>query len=965
MNFSKAFLSVVVICLSFITSSAQQSWNDYIYYDTFQMSNNTFFSPHTVFSDISDSGVIVGYFRDTDNSYTGLVYFKNGKTITYKYAGYTHTEILGVNGAGVILGRAYSSPSSAIAFMADIVGEKIHSATEVDWNGSGANYKWPTKLNENGIGSGSVQSSTQRWLHYEQIDNSTTIDKTVRYKKQTTTYNTYGQGINDNLLAVGYYLDGSRRVPFVYSDGDNRFDVCDHVVDYGLQGTIFNDINNDDFIALEYKDSFGFWHGTIGKYSSTTKNVVYANNFPMKGSRGSSIKGINNNGDIVGTYTLDNNETYAFFATTTGMRIKDFDITKHAFKWGNYSSIFETDTLRNNYRTGDPYKSDTNSIYKKAKKHLGINAVTEKALLYGTQSPSWTSYVLAQGESNCYINGRYRLNEVGKWLNLTTDSFGGFCSGISFITGQHFTDTNRVNTRFPLIPQVSTLNDYNATKFSMDVEEMLGAVQLYQFSNHLSHIQQGWSDQIDNFENQHDAVNYALIKQYTKELAQDFYDVQAKDSLNVLGIYLTFDVTQPLGGHDVFPIEVSRPFDRSLDVDTITIMDPNFPQQEVHLVVKYDVPRIDAYNLFGSHLYFVATASLSGNLGEVDITKNAQLAAQRPAVVKQNHQKANQNPSTIFTRGLCDYKIENLDKPSEIIELVDDKFTNGIPSVYIQQIFNSDHLPDVLTSTQNLNIKSTISGCTDVHSWHFAHKDGSFIYARTGVKPSEQDVIYNNGKTMRIVNSNNSLENVQVTSIMESDDEEAVVSLSNFKLENGKEITVEVIDMYRVEVKNDKTDSASYTLDVRYLANNDDFEWVTTGIKINSDDTHTILLKPTDTDKEVRILVDTTGDGNADDTLIIQNNSGIEDVLMARYHLQLFPNPAGNIINLSMENLQSHTSTFVLMDVHGKVVYSEEVSHGSSFTKQFDVSHLARGVYTAEIKTHQGRSTMIKKVVLK
>ena len=122
------------------------------------------------------------------------------------------------------------------------------------------------------------------------------------------------------------------------------------------------------------------------------------------------------------------------------MKIKDFDIKKHATKWGNFPNIFETDTMRNNYRVSDPYKSDTNSIYKKAKKYVGLKPVEETALLNGTQSPSWTSYVLAKGESNCYINGRYRLNEIGNWLNLTTDSFSGFCSGISFITGQHFSD---------------------------------------------------------------------------------------------------------------------------------------------------------------------------------------------------------------------------------------------------------------------------------------------------------------------------------------------------------------------------------------------------------------------------------------------------------------------------------------------------------------------------------------------
>ena len=57
----------------------------------------------------------------------------------------------------------------------------------------------------------------------------------------------------------------------------------------------------------------GFGTVLLVKYSSTSRKVVYANNFPLKGSRGSSIKGINNNGDIVGTYTLDNNEDLRLF----------------------------------------------------------------------------------------------------------------------------------------------------------------------------------------------------------------------------------------------------------------------------------------------------------------------------------------------------------------------------------------------------------------------------------------------------------------------------------------------------------------------------------------------------------------------------------------------------------------------------------------------------------------------------
>jgi hypothetical protein len=421
---------------------------------------------------------------------------------------------------------------------------------------------------------------------------------------------------------------------------------------------------------------------------------------------------------------------------------------------------------------------------------------------------------------------------------------------------------------------------------------------------------------------------------------------------------------RPLGGHDVFPFELTRPFSKVINVDTVTIMDPNFPQEDIHLVVDYSGQRMDAYDLGGSHLYWVVTASLSGSLGEIDMSKFAQIKPKKPGVVKQYHAKTNLHPGTIYTSEVCDYKIENLDKPSEIIEVKDDKFTNGFSTVFAQYILNSDHLPDVLTSTQSLNIKTSLTRCTDRHSWHYAHKDGSLIYMRTGVKPTDVDIVYNNGKTMRILNNNNSLENVTVTSIMDSDDEEAVVTLTDFKLEDGKELNIEVVDMYRVVVKNDVTDSASYTLNVRYLGKTEDFEWVTHSIKINSDDTHVILLRPTDEDKEVRILVDTTGDGNADDTLLIENNSNIDDILVERCNLQLFPNPASDMISLHMTNLNTTESTFRLVDINGKIVFEKSMNHGFSIAKQYDVSQLARGIYTAEIVTNEGKSTIRKKLVL-
>lgn len=88
---------------SFTSLIAQTNWEDYQFSDTFQMGNGTFKSTSTVFTDISDSGVIVGYYTTFSNTKAGLVYFKNGKTLVYSHPGYTHTEFWGINKLTVLV----------------------------------------------------------------------------------------------------------------------------------------------------------------------------------------------------------------------------------------------------------------------------------------------------------------------------------------------------------------------------------------------------------------------------------------------------------------------------------------------------------------------------------------------------------------------------------------------------------------------------------------------------------------------------------------------------------------------------------------------------------------------------------------------------------------------------------------------------------------------------------------------
>ena len=708
-------------------------------------------------------------------------------------------------------------------------------------------------------------------------------------------------------------------------------------------------------------------HSTVGQYDPATQTVDYYDTFPLNEYQQTYIKGINNNGDIVGYYTTASGITRAFFATKSSMEIPGFDINTNAIPHANSAPFFKYDTFNYDYIRQDPYFRDTmQPFYKTVTNHIPLDSFKEKSLRDSRRSPSWVSYVLAKGADKCYIGGQMRVIEAIKWLSISSDSFQGFCNGISGMTGQYFADTQSVYKRFPLIPSGNTLSDYNLPnrKFDLRFRESLGALQFYQMSKHFKPVFKKWERQIDLFYDNRDDEHMGNVKTMLSDMATDFYDTSAVDSLNVLFEWLQFSGNNP-GGHAVFPYKINRRLNVETPIDTVFVMDPNFPQMPVRLVFNYKINRGRAYDSSGRFIYFVWTAGPGGSLAEINISSRARLRPKRSDVVPDKHMKSSLEEASINTFGICDYLIENVDKASEKIELTGGKFTKSFADVTAEYIMNSDDLPDVLSSSKPLNIKSTITGCSSLHFSHYMHPDGDLIYARNGVKPAEEDVIYNKGKTMRIVNQNGVEGTITVTSVTEKEDEEAVVTIENFDLASGKELTVDANDIYHVKIDNNDGDNSDYTLKVRYISPNETVNWKTTDVKIGKDQTHTVLLKPEDEDREVRILVDTTGDGNADDTLEIENNSGINNVLLARYDLRLFPNPATKFIQLSMQNLQTNTTSFKLIDIQGKIVLERELTHGAKIQTAFDIAHLSRGIYTAEIITHDGKSTLRKKVVLK
>ena len=68
-------------------------------------------------------------------------------------------------------------------------------------------------------------------------------------------------------------------------------------------------------------------------------------------------------------------------------------------------------------------------------------------------------------------------------------------------------------------------------------------------------------------------------------------------------------------------------------------------------------------------------------------------------------------------------------------------------------------------------------------------------------------------------------------------------------------------------------------------------------------------------------------------------------------YISVYPNPASNLLNVDVADLQSSTTLAKLFDSHGKLVYSSKLSNGNN---AINISRLSKGVYILNLKGSGG-----------
>lgn len=926
----------------------------YEFYDTIRYTDGSFISPNTVLNDIDDDGNMVGYYEDDDGFNAGLLVLANGKTSTFEFFGYNNTEITGINNNGFVVGKAYNSSNAAVVFRAQIINDLIDAAVELDWNDPNGISKNVGKLNDDEVAVGNVRISTQNWLHYESIIAPFTVNESERYSTTNpsfVSYNTYGLGLNNYEKYTGWYLDGTNRIPYVYDGISNAFFPQAHYPSGALQlRTYLNDINDNGYMAVSYVNSSVKFQGTIGFYDGAS--TTYEGNFPFISFQNFELFGINNNNDVVGYYENSSGQRIGVYMLVEGPELEGFDIADDALSFANDSLTFNYIPGQFDYINKDEYLGVQDSFY--ANYIQDINFVLDvdqtNSIYSGSRNLSWPAFVLIREEERSYvtqIDGTRipREDAIINWLERSNNQFDGYCFGMSIFALQNLSNPSLLLDRFPSY-YTPEQNGVNYTPTNIFFREMLAALQLQQIGNVFSDV---WSDQ-SVLRSAFSDNNLSALGELMRPKVYDVIEgvkTGSPDSSYILSFYITG--SSP-GYHAVMPFKVTRKIFLGISGDTIHCVDPNYPLQVLKVYVDYGNGQSKGF-VNGNQVYsigFVYNSSYLKNIlpeYQVDFREEEIMTSPKSL-----------GPSATFlnTERLCDFTMENIDNPSEFINVNGNDYSSSWPGIGTYFKMDQDDKLDHIIGQGDINVETNINACSTRNYLSYRYQDGLMVYEREGVQIGETDIVRNMENVMMVTNPNSTSFEANVIALHSGVNAETMIAIKDYTLGQNETVEIETVDATHFLLSNDENDDKMYDLIVHYVDEEDLIDVSFQNIPLNLETSHLIVIQPTVEDAEVIILVDENQDGIIEDTLfgMIEEPTGIIDD--ANLHeFVVYPNPVKDVLNFKITYAKQVILNFSLENIFGQVIASDKLLsiHQNDF--KVDVSDLAEGIYFLNIINEQ------------
>lgn len=109
------------------------------------------------------------------------------------------------------------------------------------------------------------------------------------------------------------------------------------------------------------------------------------------------------------------------------------------------------------------------------------------------------------------------------------------------------------------------------------------------------------------------------------------------------------------------------------------------------------------------------------------------------------------------------------------------------------------------------------------------------------------------------------------------------------------------------------------------------------------------------------VVTDSNGCLVTDTLTVLSTNTGIEDGTK-NIKLNLYPNPANNLLNIRISLKDAAEGTLRIVDVNGKVIWNRKFESRSVLEDKIDVSQFPNGVYAFWLETEKER--LVKQILI-
>jgi hypothetical protein len=927
----------------------------------------------TYVEDINDNGFICGYYNAAANK--GFVLNQTCEIVDIDVSlvnpNITQTKVVGINNQNTIAIHGITNVNTQEMLKGYYDAQiSLYSLSTVA-NNQQASLAKTTKMNNLNDFCGWYQGVNSRWLYicHDSIVPVPPAWKADRYMVGPTYYNTMTGGMNDNNIVVGYYIDGSDYIPYLYDGLTGTFTLINTALDMRV-----HDINNANKIVGEYKQGNSIWMGfsaDVDVLTGQLSNFFSFNALFEVNTISSYAKGINNVGTIVGSYvhpTSGQFVGFVYFPTIAdSFGLHNFDMNTHVWTQiendGTGAKTMWPPSLYAgiDYYTQDPYANNgiplIDTFIMTKYPHLD-----NPFFVPPHSSPEWSVFGKLIDSASMALSGdpylqqKYKLIYKHRYFDRYHSSvfvreWAGMCYGFTnAVLRKHYTN-NTFSTVYNLNPgdQLSAIsNASNEAIRSIESEfvKQLDIDHAYYFNKYKN------ADEIDFYP--HQAGLYYLKWHYSTDF----------NKANPRGLNLR----SGNAAHSVMPYKIKSPrklpFDYPvLKFDTIYVYENSTPlntnkKMFIHPVFLNRGPSeggdsvIAGYNM--KPCFFLPGVRDAGFIKNKIITNYKKERSFTPDSLLSFSTRSNNYYTLTTGTGYAKLDMSGYSQTA-----------NDIQPLRLMDSSRPDPILFVIDS--NAIFQLNTSNYTDsVISWNLSSNHMSMGVNREAL-PNEKDYATVNKNSITYGNPDNITKELSCYSIFHDDNKDKAFNILTSKLKMNFQDSIITTTHQNFTYSIQKVTGGATTYDLWIYADNGDsiLQFIASQLPLDANTTHTIdPFYFNGTALQTVVYVDNGNNGTLEDTLFIASvplgqtivNSVVKNIF-------IYPNPVEDFVFIKSTSDVNMKMDITLSDLQGRKVFNSSFYQDKGIqSKSIDLRTIASGTYILTLYDDKGSVVHTQKI---